>query len=635
MMDLHSSCFKGARFYKCDLHMHTPCDRRSWRGRALPVNPTESDYKAFAHEYIRSCYECDLEAIAVTDHNFASRELIPYLKEAIDSVKNEYGYEIILFPGFEIRANVGKGCHVLAIFDPGTDLELIDHTLTRCRVPIPRFVEGIPETSTMNLDEIIEVIQECGEQGGIGGIVVCPHSQSDVGIFDNARISEWLQQIEIKNPELLCLEVPKPVDQMNPDWQKLFYASDGCYPSWKRERPIACIMSSDAKNIEAGTEPSNYIGCRSSWIKMSEPSIEALRQAFIDHSSRVRLCKTCPDDAEPFPIITEVIVSGATFYKANSIMLSPNLNCIIGGRGSGKSTLFDYIRLALDRLRDGDLPKELRTEIMSRIDNTLSFDGSIIVMIEKSGIPYRVEYQHVKNGQWTVTRADTEETNPDWSVRTLFPIRVLSQREIDQSIDPTDKTSLVKLLDDFVAEELEEYRQEELEKKSEIKAIELLIEGKAANQQRRSTLVTQKEEYEGRLKRLDAVKEPLDKWSTIEEEDEYLRGLNEEGTQLMNRIREVIMSAILPRPFIDSAPLEASTRAEEESSEIEEEQVPYSSLMEEAEEIVKKAIELIKEEATASIKKLEKVVSGEDSVLGKLIREKWFPIFDKEKKEYY
>lgn len=338
-MKIHPD-FQGMRWFKCDLHMHTPADARHWRGEQIRG---DADHAAEAH--IRRCYECGLEIIAITDHNFSSKSFLPALQEAIDRLAAEFGYNIILFPGFEISADVGRGMHVLALFKPSTELEEIDHILTNCGVPMPRQKpDGTHEGSTIRLAEIIEEVQKKDENGYLKGVVVCPHSY-ETGIFDNNRISEWLQQQEWKNCTLLAVEVPKPIIQMSVGWQSLFSNGSNCLDGWKRSRPIAPIMSSDAKALIPEENNENFIGKRFSWIRMSSPSIESLRQAFLDPESRI-----CLEPEPPRVIhthIQDITINGTKFLQDQPVGLTPHLNCIIGGRGSGKSMLFESMRLGL------------------------------------------------------------------------------------------------------------------------------------------------------------------------------------------------------------------------------------------------------------------------------------------------
>lgn len=70
----------------------------------------------------------------------------------------------------------------------------------------PRVQNGTFEKSTESLSKILSVIQDKHK-----GIVILPHCMSNEGIFDNNNISEWLQQDQYLNPELLAVEVPKTV----------------------------------------------------------------------------------------------------------------------------------------------------------------------------------------------------------------------------------------------------------------------------------------------------------------------------------------------------------------------------------------------------------------------------------------
>src|SRR5699024_4450130 len=191
-----------------------------------------------------------------------------------------------------------------------------------------------------------------------GGIVIMPHATSNDGIFDNDSISEWVQQDQFTNPELLAIEVPKPVHLMSRGYQRLINAGEDCQEGWRRDRPIAVVMSSDNKMLikkdEHGKPVPNSNGYRYTWIKISEPSIESLRQALLYPSSRTRLAVDAvtdmhTEDLNNYPYIKSIKTEGAEFLDNQEIHFSPNKNSLIGGRGSGKSTVLEYLRLALGK----------------------------------------------------------------------------------------------------------------------------------------------------------------------------------------------------------------------------------------------------------------------------------------------
>ncbi len=86
---------------------------------------------------------------------------------------------------------------------------------------------------------------------------------------------------------------------MNQNFQKLLRGGSECEVLWRRKRPIACVLGSDAYRLRAdATSPGNYLGYRHTWIKMSEPTIEALHvKPSLDHTSRVAYTDSSPDEA--------------------------------------------------------------------------------------------------------------------------------------------------------------------------------------------------------------------------------------------------------------------------------------------------------------------------------------------------
>lgn len=423
--------YKGMRWLKCDLHMHTPGDRRHWKGQKIVAGQEA----AAAKEFARACYEARLDVVGVTDHNLLGKAFLPHLQSAFEDIKNEFNHTITMFPGVEFEADVGKGMHVVCLFDPDTDLEEIDHVLTECGVPRPRVDRGTLAKSTKRLPRILDVVQKGNSEGRWRGILIIPHVFDD-SLFDNARISEWLQQEEFRNPNVLAAEIPKPVTQLNYAFQKLFRADDDCLPEWRRRRPIAPLMSSDSKTLietESDGRPApNSIGYRYSWIKMSEPSIEALRQAFLDHESRIILPDDVSSDTHPEnrtrqTTIRSLSIKNVAFLTDQEIHFSPNMNCVIGGRGSGKSTLLEYLRIMLGKEETSDRDDDT-AERIERIRDTLKTVGAELVVHWRSsdGAEDHIVW---KNGTPVVDNRDL--TDPDTFFRNL-PVRFYSQQQLNR-----------------------------------------------------------------------------------------------------------------------------------------------------------------------------------------------------------
>ena len=446
--------YNGMRWLKCNLHMHTPVDSKNWIGDAY----RDEEQEKMADDFAEACYSQHFDVIAVTDHNFITGEFITVLQSAFENIKQKYNHKIFMFLGFEIEAaGVGRGAHVICIFDPQTPLEKIKSVLHQCGVAYPLVQDdGTFSKSDKNLKDILRIVQDQNN-----GLVILPHCLSNDGIFDNNSISEWLQKDQFTNPKLLAVEVPKPVNKMNEAFQKLLLSKDDCLEEWRRIRPIATILSSDSKKLieidENGRPTANSIGYRYSWIKMSQPSIESLRQAFLDHESRIILPDDVVSDIHPANRVRQakicsIKVKGVAFLADQKIQFSPNMNCIIGGRGSGKSTLLEYLRIGFNKDNSSDIDDETRKRI-ERVRGTL-IDSSSEIDIHWSSEAGVDDIIRLKDGELFVE--GQELVDPDTYFSGL-PIKFYSQQQLnhltesnsDLANDFQQAQSLLVLIDGF------------------------------------------------------------------------------------------------------------------------------------------------------------------------------------------
>lgn len=521
------SYYKGMRWLKCDLHMHTPADAKHWRG-----NHIEEGQESIARAFADACYRQHLDVVAITDHNFLSKDFIPYLQTAFSEIEQNFNHKITLFPGFEFEsAGVGKGVHVLCLFDPKEDLIKIDSILTECGISYPRTnATGQLEKSDKNLKDILHIIQN-----KYGGIVILPHAMGDDGIFDNKSISKWLQQDQFTNPDLLAVEVPKPVQFMSSNFQKLLNSGDGCSPEWKRIRPIAKLMSSDNKMLidldEHGRPNPNSIGYRYSWIKMSDPSIESLRQAFLDHESRIILPEDIATDISPAKrvhqtIIKSLSIKNAAFLADQQIFFSPNMNCVIGGRGSGKSTLLEYLRIVLCKDKSEMLDKDTVDQI-NRVRETLSESTEVeLCLVNADGVEDRIVWQ---NGKSTVQ--DRELADPATFIANL-PIRFYSQHQINRLTesevgeeDVGQAKRLLELVDGFRHNELDELDKQERRLKLQILDAFSNLHKAELREKDYKRLQQEHQELDRQWKARSEIQEDARRHQFLKAEAHYLEGL--------------------------------------------------------------------------------------------------------------
>lgn len=525
-----SSKYTGMRWLKCDLQMQTPADAPHWIGERMIIGEESKAAKAFAE----ACYEARLDVVGITDHNFLSKDFLPFLQVAFDEIEQQYGHKITLFPGFELEADVGKGIHVLCLFEPNTDLDEVDHILTECGVSKPRIQSGRLIKSTKRLPEILSIVQKMNADGTWRGIVIIPHIFQD-SLFDNEKISDWLQQEEFRNPELFAVEVPKPVCFMSKPFQKLFASSNDCHPDWKRIRPIATLMSSDNKKLidtDKNQRPTpNSIGYRYSWIKMSKPSIGSLRQAFLDHDSRIKLPHDVLTDIDPnqsirHAIIQSISIKNVAFLADQEIYFSSNMNCVIGGRGSGKSTLLEYLRIILrkDKLENIDDGTKQRIQ---RIRDTLNQEAELTICFKSAeGVEDCIVWQ---NSNLSVL--NRELPDPETFFNNL-PIHFYSQQQLNRLTESKTNENtlrqaqrLLSLIDRFAQNELDDLAKQERRLKTQIEETFNDLRKAKRLEQEYNRLQQEYQDLDRQWKARSEIKDDAHKHQQYKLESRYLDGI--------------------------------------------------------------------------------------------------------------
>ena len=344
----------GATFLKADLHTHTPTDPHF---TFQDFNPNEQKEK-FAEIYVNKLLEKGLRIIGVTEHN--SVEWIEVLEEA------SKGTDLVIFPGFEISANTGSsGVHLVCLFDPGTDKNTLDDIITQLGLPRGErfFNDGSCKSCEKDLEEVIQLILEKD------GLPIAAHVKGGNGILNDSylvgeqRVRAWT------NKDLLAGEFPN---------SRSYYKSKDCFEGrlirnelniYKRDKPMACIYSSDARSIEA-------IGEKFTYIKLSDYSIDALKTSFLDYESRIRH----PDEIikKEFSKLVAAKWEGG-FLDGFRINFNDNLNCLIGGKGTGKSTIIETLRYAFDQKPKGEDVIKQHNQI---INNVFKSGSKIEVLVE-------------------------------------------------------------------------------------------------------------------------------------------------------------------------------------------------------------------------------------------------------------
>jgi hypothetical protein len=181
-------------------------------------------------------------------------------------------------------------------------------------------------------------------------------------------------------------------------------------------------------------------GC---WIKMTRPCFDAFKVAFLDPESRIRLNSEKVE--KPLGEIDSMSVSGG-YLDGLKIKFSSHLNTVIGGRGTGKFTLLECLRYALDIQPKGKQAQKLHLESIK--ENVGKASGRIeldIISSAQHGHRYRVSRRY---GEIPIVRDATGNVSTLQPQDLLPGIEIYGQNEIYELAQ--DEQSRLRLLDRFL-----------------------------------------------------------------------------------------------------------------------------------------------------------------------------------------
>ena len=156
------------------------------------------------------------------------------------------------------------------------------------------------------------------------------------------------------------------------------------------------------------------------------------------------------DEAARFHRLRSVSFMGG-FLDGTQIDFSDGLTCLIGARGTGKTTAMEFVRYALDAFPEEEYFPGARAKFLTLVTDNLG-NGEIRLTIEtKDGVPYIVS--RTATGPPIVMNADESPSEVSLSSGGVFKADIYSQNQIE-SIADSPRCQL-DLIDGFVAQEIE------------------------------------------------------------------------------------------------------------------------------------------------------------------------------------
>ena len=505
--------FKGTRWFKCDLHLHTPASK------------CFEDKTVTPEQWVEKAIEKGLKCVAVTDHNTG---------EWIDKIKiAAHDKNLFVFPGVEITCDTSK-VHLLILFDTSKTSNDVNDFIIRCGIDRANLAGQTART----INTIFQVAKLAHEHGAI---IIPAHIDEFNGLsqisFDNVGIFfelPYINAIQIVHKEFLSADLQingnnSLKDYLNdyyakPDPQIDFAKIEEWYKPVRRtiSKNLAKTVFSDNPhspgNLKHGLEG---IGEKYTWIKMDEtPSLEGLRQAFLLPKFRVQNCFVAPSLPYTNPelwfksisITNTTITDNANPFK---VEFSPQLNTVIGGRGSGKSSILRFIRGIFSRNADiealGDILSD-QTEFYKKTDSrtqkgVLTDESVVEVEFVRNKSLYKIAATSITNSiNQIITVYKFSSDSNSWKIETaesfidFFHFEQYSQKQIYEIAQ--EPNSLRERIDnsiegmDILKNEREIIIKSFFEKSASIRTMKQQVSGKGKLQTEISDLTEQIKFYQ-------------------------------------------------------------------------------------------------------------------------------------------
>ncbi len=420
--------YPGSKWWKFDFHVHSPASQDYGRGdEGIRGNTTEE-------LWLRKTMQASLDCVVVADHNSGAwidrlKQMYKQLNEA--NPRPEWFRPLIIFPGTEITISDSTGrVHLLAVFDPEKhDGSKVTGVLGTCGITSGHGDDKTTSTTT-SFTATVKEIQNAG------GIAIPAHIDGHQGLLEHAS-------------------------SLTPDLEKslsCIFAAEFCDPGFYDNADPSLKKAMDRLAVLAGSDAHkpDEIGRHWSWLKMSRPSIEGLRLALIDHEFCVKNQDGDPNHVPDVFLRRLVIRSmghcGRMPAKPFVMELHPHFNAIIGGRGTGKSTALESLRIASRRERELEETPKLKEELekfMRPASNkgVMLNDTELLLAIHRRGKEYRLRWRYDAQGE----ALEEYSAAGDWvpcepgDPRDRFPLSIFSQKQINELA--SNPKGLLEILD--------------------------------------------------------------------------------------------------------------------------------------------------------------------------------------------
>ena len=349
----------GMKQIKFDLHIHSPASD--------DFNPASDMIEEQAYfSLLNEALDNDIQIIAITDHNtFDGYNKIRDLIKSQNKYKN-----LLVLCGIEITC---FSKHILAIFNNDFSTDRQKNFLNEI---------GIETTEGTDLITPIKLVEKIKEYNGFS---ILAHADENNGFLQHLCKNKTNNEFNFSGKSVIKILSSESLlgIQVNNEYTQSHLKGVFANPDYQKARRLPFLKFSDAHGVfsngtYSGTS-GKKIGEVYSVIKLSELTFQAVKTALLDAEIRVLNNIFVPD----YPYIFGTAIKNS-FLKQhdddldyNLIRLHSGLNCLIGGRGTGKSTFLKILMHILN-LKD--------TISNDDIEDIPPFDEAVIFIIYKNDL---------------------------------------------------------------------------------------------------------------------------------------------------------------------------------------------------------------------------------------------------------
>lgn len=529
----------GAKYYKCDFQVHTPRDI-NFKGRECVTDVERYDY---AKKFIVACREKGIDAVAITDHHDLA--FYPYIKKAAEyegldpenDTKLPIEERILVFPGLELTLDVP--CQAIVLFDAFMEIDEVLAARIYTALGINSFNNASESrtayTLPININQINELFEKLDSIDILRNKYLVLPNVKNKGDFTILRTKAHNQYATGK---FIAGYLDGNIyDKCSAEqgWNNIINGNTDAYGN----RSIAIFQTSDNRH-----ETFELLGTAYTWVKFYEPTAEGLRQACLAKQSRISQISP----KLPNAFISKIEVEASDFFHSIELFFNSQLNVLIGGRGTGKSSVLQYIMFALG----------IKSNATNAFISETLKEGYVQITIIKNSVNYKIK-RSLSEHLLKMGENDWKQTN-EKVISDIIQVDAYVQKELSEH-----KNDRVKLVNHLVSFSIKE-QLDDVTKKLEDNATAIrkyfndyqrliqLVKRKNEINSQKESLSLQIEELGKTLNSEPTEQSILDRQNLIEKEQQFIEKLqnnyNSFVTDLQNAINSKSINTSIPEADI-------------------------------------------------------------------------------------